>query len=246
MPRRPATSATARRLLLLPTKGDAMKTMMMIPASLCFVVSGLGSAHADVAVGIAAQLVVSPSVPTPALLPVVPMQPPPPPVPVYSARSALVTTPAVSGGQWVYTSQYGWLYIPYGSHYVVTHATGPHAYVYYPSRGWRWVSSPWVVGAGPFPYFGANGPHAYDWFRRLDRAGHPMATHYARPSYRPFVAPRASAPARPVHVARPVAPHSPGRAVGAPRAVAGPQTGVAWRRNHAAPTRVAYAPGARR
>lgn len=224
-----------------------MKTMMMIPASLCYLLSGLGSARADVAVGVSAQLVVAPPVPAPSILPVVPVQLPPPPVPVYSAPTVVASTPATAGGQWIHTVQYGWVYMPYGSRYVVTHASGPYSYVYYPSYGWRWIASPWVVGTGPYPYFGAHGPYAYGWFKRLRHAHHPMAAHYTRPGHRPVLASHASPHTRPVHAARSVGPQAPARAVAAPRPVARSYPAVTWQRNHAAPNRITLARhGARR
>jgi hypothetical protein len=39
-----------------------------------------------------------------------------------------------------------------------------YAYVYYPSGGWRWVLSPWVLGWGPRPYWGAWGVARFGWY----------------------------------------------------------------------------------
>jgi hypothetical protein len=64
-------------------------------------------------------------------------------------------------GQWVYTSQYGWLWMPYAQSYTYVPAEGmPQMYVYYPALGWRWVVAPWVFRWGPRPYW-----HAHPWFR---------------------------------------------------------------------------------
>lgn len=68
--------------------------------------------------------------------------------------SALSPTP-MGVGRWIYTEQYGWLYLPYGDQYVVQ-AGGAEAsayvYAYYPEQGWTWLPAPWVAGVGPYPY----------------------------------------------------------------------------------------------
>jgi hypothetical protein len=93
-----------------------------------------------------------------------PIQEPPP------ARAA----PAADG-QWVDTSQDGWLWMPYGAQYVSEGSSGdedPYAYVYEPSYGWTWVAAPWVWGWGPYPYFGTLGPGRFGWYRGLVHAGY--------------------------------------------------------------------------
>jgi hypothetical protein len=83
------------------------------------------------------------------------------------APAATVAAPA-QAGQWVYTNQYGWIWMPYGANY--TYVAGPDAaysYAYYPRFGWRWVSSPWVLSVGPSPFWGRLGPSHYAWY------GHP-------------------------------------------------------------------------
>ncbi len=72
-----------------------------------------------------------------------------------------------SGGQWMYTGQYGWLYMPYGSAYTSPIYAGsiPNQYAYYPGYGWRWLSAPWVVGWGAHPYFGRWGYSHFGWYR---------------------------------------------------------------------------------
>lgn len=71
-----------------------------------------------------------------------------------------------AAGQWVYTEQYGWLYMPYGSGYTYAPADGagePSMYVYDTTGGWRWVVAPWLWGWGPLPYFGIHGGSHFAW-----------------------------------------------------------------------------------
>jgi hypothetical protein len=77
--------------------------------------------------------------------------------------------PAPTAGQWVYTAQYGWVWMPYGSQYV--DEAGPCAYVFAVGFGWRWVAAPWVWGWGAYPYFGVWGPAHFAWYRGLYRGG---------------------------------------------------------------------------
>lgn len=104
-----------------------------------------------------------------------PAQPPPPPMaqppPPAPAPSAAPQPQPVAGpaGQWVYTNQYGWIWIPYAQEY--TYIPGdlqvfPDQYVYYPAYGWRWVVAPWVYGYGPAPYWGTLGPRSFVWYSR--------------------------------------------------------------------------------
>ena len=54
-------------------------------------------------------------------------------------------------GQWVYTAQYGWIWMPYGVQYTYESADGgayPYEYVYYRTYGWTWLAAPWVWGRG--------------------------------------------------------------------------------------------------
>jgi hypothetical protein len=72
-------------------------------------------------------------------------------------------------GQWVYTNQYGWLWMPYGQGYTYVPADTqvfPDQYVYYPAYGWRWVVAPWVYGYGPSPYWGTLGTRSFVWYSR--------------------------------------------------------------------------------
>ncbi len=80
-----------------------------------------------------------------------------------------------SSGQWVYTDQYGWVWMPYGAKYVSEGSTGdetPYAYIYEPSDGWTWLAAPWVWGWGAYPYFGALGPGRFGWYTGLVHAGY--------------------------------------------------------------------------
>ncbi|HEY1334205.1 MAG TPA: hypothetical protein VGF31_08110, partial [Myxococcaceae bacterium] len=84
-------------------------------------------------------------------------EPLPPPV---------VAAPSTSG-QWVYTTQYGWVWMPYGSAYTYLPSSAyPDMYVYAPAFGWRWVVAPWVWGVGPRPYFGVYGFNRFVWYGR--------------------------------------------------------------------------------
>ncbi len=110
-----------------------------------------------------------------------PPEPPPPPgapaaqsapPPVANLPTPPAATPepvAGAAGQWVYTNQYGWLWIPYAREYTFIPSDAqvfPDQYVYYPAYGWRWVVAPWVYGYGPAPYWGALGPRFFLWYSR--------------------------------------------------------------------------------
>jgi hypothetical protein len=88
----------------------------------------------------------------------------------------------VPDGQWVYTSQYGWVWMPYGNSFTSSpaDATVPFMYVYGPAFGWAWVGAPWVWGYGPGLYFSVG-----------FRVGYPFYAFYGHPyfygvHYRPF------------------------------------------------------------
>jgi hypothetical protein len=95
--------------------------------------------------------------PPPAVLPQPPANPP--------QEEASRQRPA-EGGQWVYTAQYGWVWMPYGDKYTHLPPDGstPNMYVYYPDAGWCWVVAPWLWGWGPMPYFGGFGPGYFGWY----------------------------------------------------------------------------------
>lgn len=52
-------------------------------------------------------------------------------------------------GQWVYTTDRGWIWVPTGSTTTVFEGV-PYAYLYTPAYGWTWYISPW--GWGPYRY----------------------------------------------------------------------------------------------
>jgi hypothetical protein len=104
----------------------------------------------------------------------VPPAPPPP-------QAAPAAAPS---GQWTYTQQYGWLWMPYDQSY--THVADDSAlayeYVWYPGYGWSWVVAPWVLGLGVTPFWGSLGPvhfawYAHPWFRMGVGHLHPYWGH---------------------------------------------------------------------
>jgi len=81
-------------------------------------------------------------------------------------------------GQWVYTADYGWIWVPAGS--VTTAVEGvPYAYMYTASFGWTWYLSPW--GWGPYHY-GGWVLHPHGWHGRWGSPPHPPvhAGHHHR------------------------------------------------------------------
>jgi len=75
----------------------------------------------------------------------------------------------------VYTSEYGWIWMPYGGQYTyegTASDASPYSYVYYPSYGWMWLAAPWIWGWGAYPYFGPRGPGGFGWYAGLYRAGY--------------------------------------------------------------------------
>ncbi len=132
----------------------------------------------------------------PGTIPPPPQHPMPPPE---SQRLAPPPAQLAENGQWVYTSQYGWVFMPYGDEYVYTPpvSTGqPYFYVYYPTFGWRWVVAPWVWGIGPHPYFGRLGAWRFPWYRSWVLPGRRL---YRSPAYRVDVrrVPARAVPGRP-------------------------------------------------
>jgi len=110
-----------------------------------------------------------PSSPEPrALPPPAPATPPPPlaqPLAPPAGPPLTVQAPAPPG-QWVFTSQYGWLWMPYDRQYtyVAPDSSVANMYVYYPAFGWRWVPAPWVLGFGSMPYWGRFGYARFAWY----------------------------------------------------------------------------------
>ena len=105
----------------------------------------------------------------------------PPPLPSQARGQTLQPIQQAVGsqdgasGQWVYTTEYGWLWMPYGDQYThegVASDANPYTYAYYPSYGWMWLAAPWVWGWGGHPYFGPLGPGGFGWYRGLAHAGY--------------------------------------------------------------------------
>src|SRR5262249_7985504 len=106
---------------------------------------------------------VQPAAPPPGIAPPPPpaSAPPPPPgevnappIPAGPPQAENASAPPTDG-QWVYTAQYGWVWMPYAQQYVSapTGSAAPEMFVYYPAFGWRWVVAPWVWGLGAQPYW---------------------------------------------------------------------------------------------
>ena len=122
----------------------------------------------------------TPPTPVPTGAPPPPSQVPPAPLTQPLERHGAECAPAVAPappstgpaprGQWIYTTQYGWLWMPYDEPYtyVPPDAAVGYMYVYGPTFGWAWVVAPWVFGLGPMPFWGLPGPVGFFWY------GHPL------------------------------------------------------------------------
>jgi hypothetical protein len=90
-----------------------------------------------------------------------------PPLPMAPPQAERVNVAPIDG-QWVYTSQYGWLWMPFAPQFVHVPPGGapPQMFVYYPAFGWQWVVAPWVWGLGPQPFFGVHGVARFPWWGR--------------------------------------------------------------------------------
>jgi hypothetical protein len=113
--------------------------------------------------------VAQPNAPMPTDIPPAPPAQPPsaPEVDSNSQVSSAAQPQPPSTGQWVFTTQYGWVWLPYGAQYTyepTIEGAYPYSYIYYPAYGWTWVVSPWVWGWGPSPYFGYWGPRYFVWY----------------------------------------------------------------------------------
>lgn len=112
----------------------------------------------------------APAAPQAYAAPQAPAAPDAPVVVQYSAPQGPQVAPGPGGGQgqWVFTTQYGWIWTPYAQNYTYVDQVGELAltYAFYPSYGWRWLPSPWVLGFGPTPYWGSFGYSAYAWHAR--------------------------------------------------------------------------------
>jgi hypothetical protein len=133
-----------------------------------------------------------------------PGAPPPPPPSQVAAPWAgdQAPPPPATGtpdGQWVYTQQYGWVWMAYDDLYTWAPPNGsgePLEYVYYPSYGWEWVAAPWVWGIGPWPYFGRPAPNRFAWYQHGWWRS-PRRWHYAEAPHRGALGERGIRPAPP-------------------------------------------------
>ena len=90
-----------------------------------------------------------------------------PPAPTAPPQAERGSVPPVDG-QWVYTAQFGWVWMPFGPQFVHVPTGGapPQMFVFYPAFGWRWVVAPWVWGLGPQPFWGVHGSAQFGWWGR--------------------------------------------------------------------------------
>ena len=185
-------SAMARNLHCQSLVGGAMKTSRIASLCLLLLVSSVARAQgtsvtnqpmgagAGPQPGSASEEVRPPTAAPGQAPPVPPQQPPPAPGPSQGKASQQIeqtSSPAqaAGAGQWVYTSEYGWIWMPYGDQYThegMANDDSPYSYAYYPSYGWMWLAAPWVWGWGAHPYFGSLGPSGFGWYRGLYRAGY--------------------------------------------------------------------------
>lgn len=146
---------------------------------------------------------------------------------------------ALPDGEWVFTQQYGWLWMPYGAPYTWVPPGGrgePVAYVFLGTSGWTWVSAPWVWGYGPRPHWHRARPDRFAWYRHGDWRT-PRRWHYTGAPERGRVARSPAPPARGEARPAPAAPPPPSRVQGrgggagrereaAPRGPAGERAGA--------------------
>jgi hypothetical protein len=121
---------------------------------------------------------VAPPAPPPTVAPTMPAAPSPPP----PEQDVAGTAPEPSTqGEWAYTDQYGWIWVPYADNFVNVPSGGavPQMYVYQPSVGWTWVLAPWVWGLGPQPYL-VVGPGRFAWWGKGFGHWHGFNGEYAQ------------------------------------------------------------------
>jgi len=96
-----------------------------------------------------------------------PMQMSAPATPTFAPQAERANVPPIDG-QWVFTAQYGWIWMPFGPQFVFVPPGGapPQMFVFYPAVGWRWVVAPWIWGLGPQPYWGVHGTGWFPWWGR--------------------------------------------------------------------------------
>jgi hypothetical protein len=132
-----------------------------------------------------------------------------------------------SQGQWVWTSQYGWVWVPAEAMPVAVEGE-PYVYLYRPTFGWTWYVSPWGWD-GPVGGWGWARPWYGSYWGPRYHVYAPPAVQVAPPAYR--VAPRAYNVAPPAYR---VAPRAYNVAPPAYR-IAPPAHNVAPPAYHAAP-----------
>jgi hypothetical protein len=144
---------------------------------------------------------------------------------------------ASAQGQWVLTSQYGWVWVPAEAMPVEVQGE-PYVYLYAPTYGWTWFDSPWgwYGPAGGWgwarPWYGTYwGPRYHVYAPRAVQVAPPAyrvaprATNVAPPAYR--VSPRAyENVAPPAHRIAPPAYQVPARPFVAPRPVVMPRPSI--------------------
>lgn len=81
------------------------------------------------------------------------------PAPGQPAQPAPPPQQVAAQGQWVWSEEYGWIWVPAGAS---TYAVGgePYVYIYTPVYGWTWYASPW--GWGPY-YYGVWAHRPWGW-----------------------------------------------------------------------------------
>lgn len=119
--------------------------------------------------------------------PSAPYEPAPPPATTYGAPDSANWAHEYPTGRWVYTSDYGWLWVPANAESVDSEGV-PYTYLYTPRYGWTWYISPW--GPGPYRFGG--------WVRR---PYHPVGWHGAWVAH-PRVVVRLGSPGRHYHQRR--------------------------------------------
>ncbi len=74
---------------------------------------------------------------------------PSPPAVAPGEEAPAVAQDDVPPGEWVWTEQYGWVWMPYADAYTAVPPDGygePYMYVYGPTFGWSWLVAPWGLG----------------------------------------------------------------------------------------------------
>lgn len=150
-----------------------MKALTPVPLALLLLCAGHAAAQGHPARG-TPQLARQFNPPSPQ-----PLDLPPPATedlpPVPQEQGAVPQQQPAATGEWIFTAQYGWIWMPYGGGYISSATIAgyaPYAYVYHPLNGWLWLTAPWVYGWGVIPHFGARGPSAFAWYDPGRHGGH--------------------------------------------------------------------------